>query len=70
MVKDSKGGDCMVINDIAGIVINPVKLKEQCSLIMQNYEYENATYSLLSKRVCSLCEEEGLKGNSISGFQY
>ncbi|MCM1084192.1 MAG: hypothetical protein NC393_14730 [Clostridium sp.] len=59
----------MELGMIDGMIINPVKLKEQCALITQNYDYQNASYILLSNRINMLCEEDGLKGNAIAGFQ-
>lgn len=60
----------MQLGEIDGKVINPVKLKEQCALITQNYDYQNASYILLSDRVNLLCQESGLKGNAITGFKF
>lgn len=59
----------MSLEEINGIILNPVKLKEQCALIAQNYDYENASYVLLSDRVNRLCEEEELRSNAITGFK-
>lgn len=59
----------MVLGEIDGIIINPVKLKEQCTLIAQNYDYENASYVLLSNCVNQLCEEDELRSNAITGFK-
>lgn len=59
----------MELGVIDGMIINPVKLKEQCALITQNYDYQNASYILLSNRINMLCEEDGLKSNAITGFQ-
>lgn len=59
----------MDIGEIDGKIINPVKLKEQCALITQNYDYQNASYILLSDRVNMLCQENGLNGNAIAGFK-
>lgn len=60
----------MQLGEIDGKIINPVKLKEQCALITQNYDYQNASYILLSDRVNLLCQESGLKGNAITGFKF
>lgn len=62
-------GDNMQLGEIDGKIINPVKLKEQCARITQNYDYQNASYILLSDRVNLLCQESGLKGNAIAGFK-
>lgn len=59
----------MQLGEIDGKIINPVKLKEQCAQIAQNYDYQNASYILLSDRVNLLCQESGLKGNAITGFK-
>lgn len=59
----------MELGMIDGMIINAAKLKEQCALITQNYDYQNASYILLSNRINMLCEEDGLKGNAIAGFQ-
>lgn len=59
----------MELGEIDGKIINPVKLKEQCARITQNYDYQNASYILLSDRVNLLCQESGLKGNAITGFK-
>lgn len=59
----------MQLGEIDGKIINRVKLKEQCALIAQNYDYQNASYILLSDRVNLLCQESGLKGNAITGFK-
>lgn len=59
----------MQLGEIDGKIINPVKLKEQCTRITQNYDYQNASYILLSDRVNLLCQESGLKGNAITGFK-
>ncbi len=59
----------MSLEEIDGIILNPVKLKEQCALIAQNYDYENASYVLLSDRVNRLCEEEELRSNAVMGFK-
>lgn len=59
----------MQLGEIDGKIINPVKLKEQCARIAQNYDYQNASYILLSDRVNLLCQESGLKGNAITGFK-
>lgn len=60
----------MQLGEIDGKIINRVKLKEQCALIAQNYDYQNASYILLSDRVNLLCQESGLKGNAITGFKF
>lgn len=59
----------MAIEEIDGLRINPTKLKEQCDSIMQNYDYENATYVLLSERVEQLYKEDELSSESIDGFK-
>lgn len=59
----------MVLGEIDGVIINPVKLKEQCTLIAQNYDYENASYVLLSNCVNQLCEEDELRSSAITGFK-
>lgn len=59
----------MELGEIDGKIINPVKLKEQCVRIAQNYDYQNASYILLSDRVNLLCQESDLKGNAITGFK-
>lgn len=60
----------MQLGEIDGKIINRVKLKEQCALIAQNYDYQNASYILLSDRINLLCQESGLKGNAITGFKF
>ena len=59
----------MALGQIDGLKINPIKLKEQCTLIAQNYDYENALYVLLSDRVEQLCDEDKLSGKAITGFK-
>lgn len=59
----------MALDEIDGLKINPIKLKEQCALIAQNYDYENALYVLLSDRVAQMCEEDELRGKAITGFK-
>lgn len=58
------------IEDIRGQKLNPTKLKQQGNMMIPNYDYQNATYGLITKRVASLCEESKLKGAALEGFKY
>lgn len=59
----------MAFEEIDGVILNPVKLREQCALIAQNYDYENASYVLLLDCVNQLCREDSLRGSAITGFK-
>lgn len=58
------------IEDIRGQKLNPTKLRQQGNMMIPNYDYQNATYGLITKRVASLCEESKLKGAALEGFKY
>lgn len=60
----------MAFEKIEGLRINSAKLKEQCALISQNYDYQNTSYVLLAKRVSQLCEQDDLRSNAINGFKF
>lgn len=59
----------MALEEIEGLKLNPIKLKEQCALIAQNYDYENASYVLLADRINQLCHADELRSNAIIGFK-
>ena len=58
------------IEDIRGSKLNPSKLRALGKSIVPNYDYENATYVLISNRVSALCNESKLKGAALDGFKY
>lgn len=59
----------MGLENIEKMVLNPNKLTEQCSLISQNYDYENSAYVILSNKVEELCSDSNLSSVSIHGFK-